>query len=40
MQHEVCPPHRQPGVETSYTDFLAAHPLTFAEAIDLLEADN
>jgi hypothetical protein len=27
-------------VETSYTDFLAMHPLTFAEAIDPLEADN
>jgi hypothetical protein len=27
-------------VETSYTDFLATHPLTFAEATDPLEADN
>jgi hypothetical protein len=27
-------------VETSYTDFLATHPPTFAEATDLLEADN
>jgi hypothetical protein len=40
MQREVCPPHRQPGVETSYTDFLAMHPLTFAKATNLLEADN
>jgi hypothetical protein len=34
------PPHRQPGVETSYTDFLATHPPTFTEAIDPLEADK
>jgi hypothetical protein len=27
-------------VETSYTDFLATHPLTFAEATDPLEAEN
>jgi hypothetical protein len=40
VQREVCPPHRQLGVETSYTDFLATHPPTFAEAIDPLEADN
>jgi hypothetical protein len=40
VQREACPPHRQPGVETSYTDFLAMHPLTFAEVIDPLEADN
>jgi hypothetical protein len=40
VQREVRPPHHQPGVETSYTDFLATHPPTFAEAIDLLEADN
>jgi hypothetical protein len=40
MQCEVRSPHRQPGVETSYTDFLATHPLTFAEATDPLEADN
>jgi hypothetical protein len=40
VQHEACPPHRQPGVETSYTDFLVTHPLMFAEAIDPLEADN
>jgi hypothetical protein len=40
VQHEARPPHRQPGVETSYTDFLATHPPTFTEAIDLLEADN
>jgi hypothetical protein len=40
VQREVLPPHRQPGVETSYTDFLAMHPPTFAEAIDLLEVDN
>jgi hypothetical protein len=36
----VCLPHRQLGVETSYTDFLVMHPLTFAEATDPLEADN
>jgi hypothetical protein len=40
VQREACPPHRQPGVETSYTDFLATHPPTFAKAIDPLEADN
>jgi hypothetical protein len=40
VQREVCLPHRQPGVETSYTDFLATHPTMFAEAIDPLEADN
>jgi hypothetical protein len=40
VQCEAHPPHRQPGVETSYTDLLASHPLTFAEAIDPLEADN
>jgi hypothetical protein len=27
-------------VETYYTNFLATHPPTFAEAIDPLEADN
>jgi hypothetical protein len=40
VQREVHPSHRQPGVETSYTDFLATHPPTFAEAVDPLEADN
>jgi hypothetical protein len=40
VQHEVRLPHRQPGVETSYTDFLATHSSTFAEATDPLEADN
>jgi hypothetical protein len=40
VQREVRPPHRQPGVETSYTDFLAMHPPTFVEAIDPLEEDN
>jgi hypothetical protein len=40
VQCEVHPPHRQPGVETSYTSFLAMHPPTFAEVIDPLEADN
>jgi hypothetical protein len=40
VQREVCLPHCQPGVETSYTDFLATHPTMFAEAIDPLEADN
>jgi hypothetical protein len=40
MQREVRPPHRQPGVETSYTDFLAMHPQTFAEVIDPLDLDN
>jgi hypothetical protein len=39
-QCEVRPPHRQPGVETSYTDFLAMHPPTFVEAINQLEVDN
>jgi hypothetical protein len=40
MQHELRPLHRQPRVETFYTDFLVMHPLTFAEAIDPLEVDN
>jgi hypothetical protein len=40
MQHEVCLPHRQPGVETSFTDFLAMHPPMFTEVTDPLEADN
>jgi hypothetical protein len=40
VQHEVRPPHCQPGVETSYTNFLATHPPMFAEAIDPLEADS
>jgi hypothetical protein len=40
VQCEACPPHRQPGVETSYTDFLPTHPPTFVEAIDPLEVDN
>jgi hypothetical protein len=39
MQREVHLLHRQPGVETSYTDFLATHPSTFAEAVDPLEVD-
>jgi hypothetical protein len=36
----VRPPHRQPWVETSYTDFLVTHPPTFTEVIDPLEVDN
>jgi hypothetical protein len=40
MQCEAHPPHRQLRVETSYTVFLAMHPLTFAEVIDPLELDN
>jgi hypothetical protein len=40
VQREVHPPHHQPGVETSYTDFLVTHPPTFVEAIDPLEVDN
>jgi hypothetical protein len=40
VQREVRPPHRQPGVETSYTDFLTTHPPMFVEAVDPLEADN
>jgi hypothetical protein len=40
VQREVRPPHRQPGVETSYTNFLVTHPPMFAEAIDPVEADN
>jgi hypothetical protein len=40
VQCEVHPLHRQPGVETSYTDFLVMHPSTFAEVTDPLEADN
>jgi hypothetical protein len=40
VQCLVRPPHCQPGVETSYTDFLVTHPLTFAEVSDPLEAYN
>jgi hypothetical protein len=40
VQREVRVPHRQPVVETSYTDFLVTHPLTFAEATDPLEVDS
>jgi hypothetical protein len=40
VQHEARPPHHQPGVKTSYTDFLAMHPPTFVEATDPLEVDN
>jgi hypothetical protein len=40
VQHEVCLPNYQTGVETSYTDFLAMHPPLFAEATGPLEADN
>jgi hypothetical protein len=40
VHREAHPPHHQPGVETSYTDFLAMQPPTFAEAIDPLEANN
>jgi hypothetical protein len=40
MQCEGCPPHRPPGVESSYTDFLATHPPTFTEAVDPLDVDN
>jgi hypothetical protein len=36
----VLLPHHQPGVETSYTDFLATHPPTFVDSTDLLEAEN
>jgi hypothetical protein len=32
--------HHQPVLDSSYTDFLAMHPLMFAEAADALEADN
>jgi hypothetical protein len=40
VQREAHMPHHLPGVETSYTDFLTMHPLTFAETIDLMNADN
>jgi hypothetical protein len=40
VQCEVRSPHRQSGVETSYTNFLVMHPTTFVEVIDPLEADN
>jgi hypothetical protein len=40
MQREACSPHRQPGVETSYTNFLVMHPPTCAEATDPLEVEN
>jgi hypothetical protein len=40
MQREVSPPHHQPGVETSYTNFLAMHLLMFDEVTDPLKVDN
>jgi hypothetical protein len=40
VQPKVHLAHHHPGVETSYTDFLATHPLMFVEAIDPLEVDN
>jgi hypothetical protein len=40
VQHEMCPPHRQPRMETSYIDLLVMHPLTFAEATGPLEPDK
>jgi hypothetical protein len=40
VQREVRPPHRQLGVESSYTDLLATHPPMFAEVTNPLEADN
>jgi hypothetical protein len=40
VQCEVRSPHRQPGVETSYTNFLVTHPPMFTKAIDPLEEDN
>jgi hypothetical protein len=40
MLCDVRLPHHQPGVESSYTNFLATHPPTLTEAIDPLEADN
>jgi hypothetical protein len=40
IHREVHLPHRQLVVETSYTDFLETHPLTFAESIDPLEVEN
>jgi hypothetical protein len=40
VQHEVRPPHRHLRVKTSYTNFLAMHPSTFAEVTDPLVVDN
>jgi hypothetical protein len=40
VQREVRSPHHQPGVETSYTNFLVTHTPMFTEAIDPLEEDN
>jgi hypothetical protein len=40
VQCEVPPPHCQPGVEISYSDFLAMHHPTFVEATNPLEANN
>jgi hypothetical protein len=40
VQCEVRLPHHQPGVESSYTDFPVMHPPTFADATNLLKADN
>jgi hypothetical protein len=36
----VHQPHHQPMMDSSYTNFLATHPLTFAEAADLLEVNK
>jgi hypothetical protein len=35
-----CRTHHQPVMDSSYTDFLATHPPTFAEVTDLHEVDN
>jgi hypothetical protein len=40
VHHEVCQPHHQPVMDSSYTNFLATYPSTFTEASDPLEVDN
>jgi hypothetical protein len=40
VHHGVHQPHHQPMMDSSYTDFLATHPLSFAEAADPLEVNK
>jgi hypothetical protein len=35
-----CRPHHQPVLHSSYTDFIATHPLTFTKASDPLKAET
>jgi hypothetical protein len=40
MHRGVHQPHHPPVMDSSYTDFLVMHPLTFVKVADPLEADN